>query len=170
LETKDERGAEGDIPCMTTMRESHEVRAGGDERDAVSNNLLRIIIDHSQAAIQTEPEGLELQGIGVDVIVPMYRRSMNADFRTARKVMTRWKGDSFLGDDLFHDAATDEAPHPHAFAQDAVERDHAGKSFLGPFSTSGLEFVEDFEADMGEHRGQLGVGSEVQSQVREGYG
>jgi hypothetical protein len=33
-----------------------------------------------------------------------------------------------------------------------------------------LEFVADFEADLGEHRGQLGVGSEIQSQVREGYG
>ena len=161
----------GDVPCMFTMRERHEVRAGSDERDTLARNLLEIIIAPSvlfrRRTHIPEPERLEFLSVGVDILITVDRRRMNTDFAAVGEMLTGWESDAVLGDDLFHDAAADEAPHSHALAEDAVEGDHAGEGFLGPFAAGGVEFGEDFRADVGEVGGEISGCGEVQNEVCE---
>jgi hypothetical protein len=88
------REEEGNIPSVTAVRESHEVRTGGDERGTFvrssTNHFLRIIISWSLLSqAGAKAEGPEVEGVGVDIFVSVHWRSMDADFRTARQVEAR---------------------------------------------------------------------------------
>ena len=147
------------------MRESHEVRAGSDKRDALAYNFLRVVIDHVLATGGAKAEGFELLGVRVDILIPMHRSAMNADLCTARKVLPGRQSNSVLGDHLLHHAATDKAPHPHAFADDAVQRHHAGERVLCPFSSGRFQFSQNLGANVSKIRRDILSRSEIQNEV-----
>ena len=114
-----------------------------------------------------EAEMLKFQSVRVDILIPMNRRSMDADFCTTGEMLTGWKGNSVFCDDFFHDATADETPHSHALAQNAVKGHHSGQSFLGPSSSSVFEFGKDFGAEVGDVSGKVVTSSQVQDEVCE---
>jgi hypothetical protein len=115
-----------------------------------------------------EAERLKFQSVGVEILILMNRRSMDADFCTTGEMLTGWKGHSVFCDDFFHDATADETPHSHALAQNAVKGDHSGQSFLGPSSSGGFEFGKDFGAEVGDVIWEVATSSQVQYEVSEG--